>query len=75
MQTSIQPPYSTSFDGIITSLNNNFNEWSQYVKITPSSTNAVEGRDEANGLINRSLIGNATRYNWCSLEQDNHQLF
>ena len=70
MQPSIQPPYSTSFDGIITSLNNNFKDWDQYIKITPSSTNEIEGRDEANGLINRSLKGDAHIYNWCSKAED-----
>ena len=71
MNTSFLPPFNTSFDGIITSLNNFYPEtWHRYVTITPSSTEPMSGRNEAQSLINRSITGNGINSNWCSKRDD-----
>ena len=64
---SFQPPYNTSFGGIITFLNTKYpNSWINYITITPSSTNQIDSRNGAMGLINRSITTNTYSDNWCS---------
>ena len=72
LNQSIQPTPQTSFEGIITSLNNNYQTtWNNYVSIKPHSTNNYQGRNGAQSLINRSVLGDEIGDNWCSDYKNN----
>ena len=71
MIQSLQPPFDSSLNGVITYLNSEYQNWYDYVSVFPSTVNELEGRDEANCLINRSILGTQGKDNWCSKNESN----
>ena len=70
--STYNPPINTSFEGIITALNKNYtSNWNNYVIVYPSSTSNVDNRDEAQCLIDRSILGDTIEKNWCSEARNN----
>ena len=72
---TIQPDAISSFQGVITALNEKYPQnWNNFVKIKPSSTNPTNGRDGAQSLINRSIHGSALAQNWCSYSRKDENI-
>ena len=72
-QTVVNPKVNASFEGLITSINNKYqNDFKNYIKIEASTTSNANIRDGAYPLVNRSNQneGDYTRRTWCSGEEE-----
>ena len=72
-QNVFNPAVNTSFNGIITYINDQYqNSFKNFIQIEPSSSSNADKRDGAYALINRTSYNDSvyTRRNWCSDFQD-----